>query len=577
MAVVRDVIAHFAVSVDDSKLTKMDKSLDRLKDKVKKFAVGTAAAFTAAGYAGYKLVTAASDANESLNVLQQTFKDGQDAVVEWSRTVAREMGRSEYEFQDSVGKFGAFLTPIFKGSNRDIAMMSKELSALAVDLASFYNTSDQEATMRLFSGMSGETEAVRRYGIDISDAALDAFNAASGDTRTMRSLTMAEKSILRYRKILQDTTLAQGDAVKTASEWANQVRRLQSRLKTIAVDMGRKLMPFAKKLLGYFNKIIDLFEDWRKHLLTIVSVFNTILLMGGSYVAIWAILNRQMLMGLGYMVQYALQARFGADWLKKGAVSAGMMAGKMLIVAGAFLAIQDVFGFLSGQKSVIGDLFKSILGTNNPLGRLKRVAEVVMGLFKNAFHYVKNSVALVMALPEIVALRAQGKGDQADNLKKGIMGDGIVDVGAEHAARDAAKSKAFSAWVRVGGQAGLEGATKEGNLGINEDKADGELRYLKERAELIRKSLTPGMRGNVSAGQPLGDGLSATSEDIAQGFVPKEYLKNGSLTDAMTLTQGEVTFGEVHVHVTGGDLKDPKATGDKVKSGLKQAMSGRKK
>lgn len=575
--VVRDVIAHFAVLVDDKPLTKMDKSLDRLKAKVKKFAMVTATAFTAAAYGAYKLVTAASDADEALNVLQATFKHNADAVLEWSRTVASAMGRSEYEFQDAAGKFGAFLTPIFKGSTQDIGAMSKQLSELAVDLASFYNTSDGEAVMRLFSGMSGETEAVRRYGIDISDAALDAFNKnVMGDSRTMRALSMAEKSVLRYRKILMDTTLAQGDAEKTAGSWANQVRRLQSRLKTIAVDMGRFLMPRAAKVLVYINKIVDYVADWRNVLLKVSSVFNTLLFMGYAYVAIWTVLNRQMLAGLAYMVKYAWQQ---GEMNKKLLASVGHAAK----LAAYFLAIEDVFAFLSGQQSILGDVIKQITGTENPLGRVKRAAESIMVAFKNGYQYVVNAVELLLHMPKITHLLAQGKVEEATALRQGIMNTGIRDVDAERAQNAKDRRASFTGWVAKGGQEGLAGARQEGNRDFDESQSSAELRYLEERKRLLERGLKVrgDLRGKISAGTPIGMSngqlVSATSEDIAQGFIPQQYLKGENLQQAMTMTQGNVTIGEVKVIVSGSDAKDPKALGERVKQGTEQAYRSRQK
>jgi hypothetical protein len=175
------------------------------------------AGFAAVAYGAYKAVSAASNADESLNVLRQTFKGNSDAVVQWSKTIGKEVGRSEYTLQEAAGRFGSFLSPVFKDSGVDITKMSERLAELAVDLGSFYNTSDEEAAMRLFSGMSGETEAVRRLGIDISDSSLKDLHKKSGDKRAYESLDLATKTQLRFTKILADTVDKQGDAFRSAS------------------------------------------------------------------------------------------------------------------------------------------------------------------------------------------------------------------------------------------------------------------------------------------------------------------------------------------------------------------------
>ena len=50
--------------------------------------------------------------------------------------------------------------------------MSLKLVELAADLASFNNTSPEDALLALRSGLSGETEPLKRYGIAINDARL---------------------------------------------------------------------------------------------------------------------------------------------------------------------------------------------------------------------------------------------------------------------------------------------------------------------------------------------------------------------------------------------------------------------
>jgi hypothetical protein len=208
-----------------------------------------------------------------------------------------------------------------------------------------------------------------------------------------------------------------------------------------------------------------------------------------------------------------------------------------------------------------------------------------MVAFKNGFQYVVNSIKLLGDLPQIAKLRAQGKHGEADALISGRMGAGIRDLDAERGADAKARQDRFSDWVRVGGQKGLEGASHEANRSFDEDKQQGELRYLKERKRLIESALKvrPDLAGKISAGTVLGQQggrqVSASSEDILQGFVPQKYLKNESLQQAATYTQGDVKIGEVKVYINGKGLSptDAERAGEDFKKAVDNAYRKRKK
>ncbi len=259
MGILREIIARFSVSVDDKDLKKLDKSLATTRENLDKVATQGAVAFAALGYGAFELVSMASDATEQLNVIQQAFGDNGDAVLMWSDKMSKALGRSKYDLQNYAGQFGSFLEPLFKGTDQDIAGMSEQLSGLAVDLASFYNKSESESMMRLFSGLSGETEAVRRLGIDISDDALTEFNTKQSggkDTRHSRNLNLREKTALRFQKIMADTVAKQGDAVRTADELANTTKRVTGQLHDLGVEAGKKLVPIVKDLFGAFEEYL---------------------------------------------------------------------------------------------------------------------------------------------------------------------------------------------------------------------------------------------------------------------------------------------------------------------------------
>lgn len=394
MPLLRDVLARFAVLVDDTPLTKLDKRIERVKDNLAKFAKITAGGLALGAAGAYKLIDSASRAAEIMNVLQRTFEGNSDSIVAWSKTMSKELGRSEYSLQDYASKFGAFLEPQFRGTKQDISEMSKRLSELAVDLASFYNTSDEEASMRLFSGLSGETEAVRRLGIDISDTSLSDFNHKRGDNRNMAQLNLQE-TLLRYEKILSDTVKKQGDAKLTASGWANSLRRLTDQFKTLSTRVGQLLIGPATKLLWWGERMTQSFETLTLKTSAWQAAFATATSVGLVYGARWLLLHKD-------LVKWA-------DLLNKEFWTMNL---RVLGIVGAFLLLEDLFTLMRGGKSVWGDFITQMSGVQRPV-------DVLEASFEKLAQYANN---FYIALTKISTWTPPAL---LYRLAKGITGNGF--------------------------------------------------------------------------------------------------------------------------------------------------------
>lgn len=487
----REVLARFAVSVDDAPLSKLDKRINVVKDRIASFAQAAVAGFSAAAYGAYKLVDAGSHANEMLNVLQQTFKGNTDGILAWSKTLGAEMGRSEYTLQESAGKFGSFLAPVFKDSGKDIGLMSTKLSQLSVDLASFYNTSDEEAQMRLFSGMSGETEAVRRLGIDISDTSLDDLNKKNGDHRRLASLTLAEKTALRFQKIMADTVDKQDDAKRTAGGWANSLKRVKETFKTAAVEIGKRLIPYALKMLNMLEGIAVAAKgaaDFFDLLARRMGVFETATM--AAVVALTAFLARQ--------VAIAAAAPGFVFWLAAMTTHAIQAAAVFAKWALAFIVIEDFFQFFSGKNSLFGKMIKEITGLTNPLQAVKDV-------FEDIVTTVGNWITKMIQAVKLVGLLSSGQAGRDEVEKAGgiqkFLAQGQVDPDRVHKNREAEREAAF----RTASESGdIQGAI-DGHKGAFESKADALPRALQMRKEKLA----------IEGNQHL-----TTEADIKHGLAP---------------------------------------------------------
>lgn len=210
-------------------------------------------------------VTLASDANETGNVLKEVFGDeGKARVEEWSESMGTAMGRSSYDLQAYASRLGSVIGPVAK-SQKDAEDMSKALAGLAVDLGSFFNTTDQDAMMALRSGLTGEYESLKRYGVVINDATLQEIAHQKGIKKKVTAMTVAEKTELRYLAIMERTKAAQGDAARTGDGYANASKALDAALKDLGTEMAMTVIPAIEKVIRFARDAVNWFNNMAKN------------------------------------------------------------------------------------------------------------------------------------------------------------------------------------------------------------------------------------------------------------------------------------------------------------------------
>jgi uncharacterized coiled-coil DUF342 family protein len=235
-------------------------STRKLSDSMTKVgAVGLAASGVAA--AGlFKLAGKASDLNEVISKSQVLFGDAADEVEKWASGAATSIGQSKRAALEAATTF-ANLGRNAGLSGLDLANFSTKLTELGGDLASFNNSSPEEAVMALGAALRGESEPIRRFGVQLDEATLKQRALAMGliDT-TSGTLPPAIKMQAAYAEILAQTTAAQGDFARTSDGAANQQRILKAELENMATGIGTGLLPMlqgalhgATSLVGAFN------------------------------------------------------------------------------------------------------------------------------------------------------------------------------------------------------------------------------------------------------------------------------------------------------------------------------------
>lgn len=217
------------------------------------------ASVLAVGAAFVKTTQAASDLNEEITRSQVVFGSSAEAINSWAKTTATSFGISEREALRAASSYGAMLRTI-GNTPVEAERMSRVLVELAGDLSSFNNQDPTEMLDRLRSGLAGEIEPLRQFGILLSESRVKAEAYATGIAKAGAKLTEQQKVQARYQILLKDSALAQGDFARTSENLANQQRILRAQLLNLEASIGKVLLPTMIVLVSTANDLITGFE-----------------------------------------------------------------------------------------------------------------------------------------------------------------------------------------------------------------------------------------------------------------------------------------------------------------------------
>jgi CII-binding regulator of phage lambda lysogenization HflD len=200
-----------------------------------------------------------SSLTEVENVVRTTFGNYEKLIQDFSKTSIQDFGMSELTAKQVASRFQAMGTAMGFSQGK-MADMSLQLTKLTADMASFYDMEQSDVARNLQAVFTGETEPLRKYGLDLTQATLKEWAMKQGLDADISSMTQAEKTMLRYQYVIANTAAAQGDFARTADTWANQVRILKQSFEQLAAIIGGALInafkPFVRTLNAVMQKVI---------------------------------------------------------------------------------------------------------------------------------------------------------------------------------------------------------------------------------------------------------------------------------------------------------------------------------
>lgn len=200
-------------------------------------------------------IESASNLNETVTKTSQIFgKEALPALETWADTAATALGQSKQQALDAASSFAIFGKAAGL-SGGELVTFSENLTGLASDFASFFNTSPEDAITGISAALRGEFEPIRQYGVLLDDATIRQKALELGIVNTTKNALTPQQRVLAVQAaIFEQTADAQGDFARTSEGLANQQRISAARMADALADLGDALLPVA---LGFTRFAAD--------------------------------------------------------------------------------------------------------------------------------------------------------------------------------------------------------------------------------------------------------------------------------------------------------------------------------
>jgi hypothetical protein len=221
------------------------------------------------------MINSASNLNESISAVGATFGESAGIIEASAKDAAQTVGMSQQQYLDSAKILGVYAQAAGL-SGDEMAAFSQETLKAASDMASFHNADISDVLMAIQSGLAGEAEPLKRYGILLNDAAIQQQALKDGIWDGTGAMTEQQKVLARQNLIMDSLGPAAGDFAKTQGGLANQTRIAKAEIANLTAEMGQELLPLALKgikyVRGFMVRIQKLNQTQRRWVLVAMAV-----------------------------------------------------------------------------------------------------------------------------------------------------------------------------------------------------------------------------------------------------------------------------------------------------------------
>lgn len=447
----------------EQKMEGIRRAGERMSQVGRGLTLGVSVPLATAATATVKLASDAQETENLFNSAMGSMREEANAFVEqWSEATDLDPVAT----QKRLATFQLMISNMGVASDRAL-QMSEDLTKLTVDLASLRNVSFEQAFTKLQSGLSGEMEALRRWGIIVGQARIEQVALREGIIEAGEEMTQQQKIVARYLAIMNQTNTEQGDFIETQDQLANSFRTLTDQIEVAARDIGEDLIPVAQDMVQVAKDLVQSFADMD------AETRRTIITVG------------------------ALAAAFGPLL-----TAAGGLTQFLAFAPGAF---QTLMGVMSGLAGVIsGPLLAALVGGGALIWAFSQLKEVHTGVTETSKSLREETKKLADEL--------KGMGEEAIRSARMLTAVSLADISMQIRDLQQQRQEAFTREEGIGGRFGL---------GVQQPDTDFQKRIaqLREMQSALQERLVVlGERAFGGEGGAAGEAGESAGRQMAKGM-----------------------------------------------------------
>lgn len=206
---------------------------------------------------GYDNATAYAESfqsrvNDTLGKLSGLKVNVQGGLLEESG--AKNLGLNIQEVTQYASQLASVTNSLGQTGEATTAI-TKSMTMLAGDISSLFNVDYSTVAQNLQSGLIGQSRALYKYGIDITNATLATYAYNLGISKSVSEMTQMEKQQLRVLAILDQSKVSWGDLANTINSPSNMLRQFSNNMKEVGMAAGQLFIPILSKVMPVVNGV----------------------------------------------------------------------------------------------------------------------------------------------------------------------------------------------------------------------------------------------------------------------------------------------------------------------------------
>lgn len=206
---------------------------------------------------GYDNATAYAESfqnrvNDTLGKLSGLKVNVQGGLLEESG--AKNLGLNIQEITQYASQLASVTNSLGQTGEATTAI-TKSMTMLAGDISSLFNVDYKTVAQNLQSGLIGQSRALYKYGIDITNATLATYAYNLGISKSVSEMTQMEKQQLRVLAILDQSKVSWGDLANTINSPSNMLRQFSNNMKEVGMVAGQLFIPILSKVMPIVNGV----------------------------------------------------------------------------------------------------------------------------------------------------------------------------------------------------------------------------------------------------------------------------------------------------------------------------------